>query len=544
MRHNLNPGDRTFFLQTSLFRAILIQVPVFVVVFLLSILFTSRLVEDSLYSSLSMKASLALANLRTATSMLMKDGNTVDLQRLIENAGASRMVKRIRLISATERKVIASTDPLEQGQFIASPLIDTVISKHSLLEMTGKSAFGEGYEAVVPVSGSMFNTVSGADTIAVLQYVADMDAEKAFEGNIFLTITVQNGLLLLLVIMSIFVAWAIYVSKPLGIFRRVTELVALGDFSAKIVLERHDEFAVFAHAFNRMIEEIGLKNEELFRYSETLESRVAERTELLYRKTQELEATRQKVIDAERTALAGRIAGGVAHEINNPSGFIMSNLETLTNYIGFFDRMCRSAERNHNMPEKDLSELNWIMEDAPILIRESLDGMRRIVKIVRNLEISAYPDKGGFMEADIADLLDRAVGATCTAMERNGRLVKKWESGLVSQCIPTLCESALANILQNAVDYVADSGRIEVSAEKESHAVVIRIIDTGPGIPHEIIPHLFEPFFTTKAPGKGIGLGLTISKAIIEKAGGSIRVESDPGRTIFSVELPIDRTVC
>jgi signal transduction histidine kinase len=517
----------------------MVQIPVFITGILLSAFLTGRLVQNSLYMGLSQKASLALANLRTATSMLIKDGNQADLQRLIENAGASRMVKRIRLISAFDRKVIVSTDPSETGMQIYSPLVESVLSMNSLLRMTDESNFNEGFEAVVPVSGSLYDTVIGADTVAVLQYLADMSAEDSLKQDVFRALVIQNGMLLLIVIVILLIMWEVLVSKPLWNFLSVTNAVAAGDYTVKIVPKHQDEFAMFAAAFNQMIEEIGLKNEELFKYAETLEARVAERTESLYQKTVELESTRQRVINAERSALAGRIAGGVAHEINNPSGFIMSNLESLRGYIDSINPIFNSVKAGLELPEQDISELAWIIDDAPSLIEESLEGMRRIVKIVRGLEISAYPDKGGSHEADVAEILGRAVDDTCALIESEGRLKRYWTSGLVLPNVPVLFESALRNILQNAVDQVMDAGSIEVSAGQEPERMVISITDTGAGIKPEIMPFLFEPFFTTKEPGKGIGIGLAVTKAIIEKAGGSISVESRPGRTIFMVEMPL-----
>ncbi len=534
------PKHHVSFFRTSLFRALMVQIPVFISVFLISIYLTNRSMEENLYSSVSQKASLALANLRTATSMLIKDGKQTDLQRLIENAGASRMVKRIRLISAFDHKIMVSTDPSEKGQQLESPLIDSLLSKHSLLEMTDESSFAEGFEAMVPVSGSLFNTVSGADTIAVLQYIADMHVEKAFERDVFLTLIMQNGFLLFLVVVIMFITWELFVSKPLRNFLAVTNLVTMGDYSVKIVPKHTDEFAAFAVAFNQMIWEIGYKNEELFKHSETLEARVAERTESLYKKTIELEESQQRVMEAERSALAGRIAGGVAHEINNPSGFIMSNLETLKGYIATLSQLRDQISTGREISEEDRSELDWVMQDSPALIEESLDGMHRIVRIVRNLEISAYPDRGGCIDADITDILGRAIEITCATVQREGRLIKRWEPGLHLHSIPILCESALTNILQNAVDHVGETGTIELSVDKDAHHTLIRIANTGTGIPVEIMPYLFEPFFTTKAPGKGTGLGLSISKAIIEKAGGSISVESETGRTVFTIALPLD----
>jgi len=518
----------------------MVQIPVFISVFLLSIFLTHRSMQESHYAGLAQKASMALANLRTATSMLIKDGKQEDLQRLIENAGASRMVKRIRLISAFDRKVMVSTDPSENGQQIYSPLVEAVLSRNSLLVMTDKADAEVGFEAVVPVSGSLYNTGSGADTIAVLQYVADISAEKAIDWQVYMALIGQNGLLLLIMVVVLLITWEVFVSKPLRNFFSVVNTVASGDYSVKIIPKRQDEFAAFAMAFNQMTEEIGMKNEELFKHSETLEARVAERTESLYNKTVELETTRQRAIEAERTALAGRIAGGVAHEINNPSGFIMSNMETLKDYISSIKQISGFFTAGGTVPEQELEELAWIVEDAPILLEESMDGMRRIVKIVRSLEISAYPGKGGAGEADLTSILASAIDNTCAAIESDGRLHRTWPQELVIPRVPALFESALSNILQNAVDQVRTTGSIEVSAALESDRAVIRITDTGAGIEAAILPYLFEPFFTTKDPGKGTGLGLAVSKAIIEEAGGSIKVESVKGRTVFSIELPKD----
>jgi len=533
-----SPAKRPSFRRTTLYLVVLVQVLVFALVFMLSIFLTNRSMTQDLYSGVSQKASLVLANLRIATSLLIKDGKRADLRRLIENSGASRLVKRIRLISATDRRVIVSTDSTEEGMEVTSLLVESVLSRHSMLEMSGMAGLRAQFEAVVPVSGSLFDTGLHSDTVAVLQYIADMSAEKELERDVFLALVGQTALLLSIMVATMVLTWIFFVSRPLERFLAVTNQVAMGDFTVKILPKRQDEFAAFAVAFNQMIEEIGRKNEDLFKYSETLEARVTERTESLHRKTIELEETRQRGIDAERTALAGRIAGGIAHEINNPSSFVMSNLETLKEYVTAIIGIRAHLIAGKPIPEADLAELDWQIADSPKLIDESLNGMHRIIDIVRNLEISVYPDKGGCREADIADVLDRAVTDTCSAIEATGRLHRHWNPGLTSHCIPVLLETAFANILRNAVDQVGESGSIDVWAAVESDRVIIAIADTGVGILPETLSHIFEPFFTTKDPGKGIGLGLTIAKSIIEKAGGRIKVYGAPGQTRFTISLP------
>ena len=296
-------------------------------------------------------------------------------------------------------------------------------------------------------------------------------------------------------------------------------------------------------------EDLAVKQEQLQALNETLEARVAE----------EVHNNREKdsiMLQQDKLASIGQLAAGVAHEINNPMGFIMSNLRTLQKYTGVEQRYlqaleevtkaCCPDERIKQLEELyKLLDVGYVLEDIPPLIEESLEGAERVKRIVLDLKDFARSDENSLKETD----LNQCVQSTVNIVRNEIKYVADLDLQLGNIppiiCNPQQINQVIANLLVNAAHAIDGHGNITVSTSAESDMVLLTVTDNGCGIPDEIRKRVFDPFFTTKDVGKGTGLGLSISYDIVTKHGGEISLESEPGvGTTFIVKLPINNQPC
>lgn len=292
-------------------------------------------------------------------------------------------------------------------------------------------------------------------------------------------------------------------------------------------------------------EALSVRAAELEHLNETLEARVQE----------ELRKNREKdsiLLQQDKLASIGQLAAGVAHEINNPIGFIMSNLETLkgyiepiTQYLSFTDTLCQrhlSAEELRLRDEVAARlDINFITSDLPPLIAESTEGAERVKRIVLDLKDFARPDDSGFKEADLNGLVRSTVNIVRNEIKYVAQLELHLSELPSIICNPQQINQVITNLLVNAAQAIVGQGVITVCTRQEQEQVILSVSDTGHGIPEDIRKRIFDPFFTTKEVGKGTGLGLTISYDIIRKHGGSLSLESTPGvGTTFTIALPIN----
>jgi PAS domain S-box-containing protein len=278
----------------------------------------------------------------------------------------------------------------------------------------------------------------------------------------------------------------------------------------------------------------------------------------------QLRATQSQIIQTEKMASIGQLAAGVAHEINNPTAFVNSNLGTLSEYQKDLIRLLQSYEHafsqvdalrgSIDLPESAMAaigqsqklaqeiDLEFIREDFPDLIEESLEGTERIKKIVADLKDFAHPGKKGCVETDINQGLDSTINIVWNEIKYKSKLEKDF--GLLP---PVWCHSqhvnqVFMNMLLNAAQAIEKDGLIAIRTRHVDEEVVVQISDNGCGIPKEIQSQIFDPFFTTKDIGKGTGLGLSMSYSIIEKHDGRIEVDSEVGKgTTFKVYLPTSK---
>lgn len=266
----------------------------------------------------------------------------------------------------------------------------------------------------------------------------------------------------------------------------------------------------------------------------------------------ELKTTQVKVFNQEKMATIGQLAAGVAHEINNPIGFIASNLRTLHKYLARlteFIHVQDAALQDPANPQaresiaKARQQLNpdFIVEDVVDLIDESLDGAERVKKIVQDLKGISRVDESEWRMIDLIECFESTINIVWNEIKYKATLVRDFAELPHVRCYPHQLNQVFMNLLINAAQAIDKEGQITVKAWQEGETVLFSVADTGCGISEENISRIFEPFFTTKEIGIGTGLGLSLSYQIVKKHQGEISVESVPGKgTTFTVRLPID----
>lgn len=263
--------------------------------------------------------------------------------------------------------------------------------------------------------------------------------------------------------------------------------------------------------------------DDIARLNENLEQRVEERT-------RELRETQAQLIQNEKMVSLGQLVAGVAHELNNPIGYVHANLQLIEDYVRKLEDPSLSDEKRAQA--KDALER---------LVARSREGTQRVKAIVEDLRTFSRLDLAEVQEADLHECIERTISLVEHRLKAGIRIVRDYGELPRVRCFVGRINQVFMNLLVNACDALGGSGEIRIKTRALADGVVLEFSDTGPGIPKEIQNRLFEPFFTTKAVGQGTGLGLSISHSIIESHGGKISVCSTPGSgTTFRIELPLD----
>jgi signal transduction histidine kinase len=302
-------------------------------------------------------------------------------------------------------------------------------------------------------------------------------------------------------------------------------------------------------------QELRAKAEQL-RQSQDKYRRLSESLEIeVRRKTREVEATQLALLQQEKLAAIGRLAGGMAHEINNPIGFVISNLNTLKGYVQNmtdllqrYAQLALEATPDASAAESSFGaaidagramEIDFVMNDAGQLICESLDGARRVQAIVQNLRDFTHPSVESRESADLNRCLETTLAILAPQIPAGVTIAKAYRPIPQIACYLREINQVFYQILRNALQAVGAQGRIAIATGSEGDQVEIRIDDSGPGIPPENLGRVFDPFFTTREVGQGTGLGLHLAHGIVGKHGGTLAVESRPGQgSVFIVRLP------
>ncbi len=277
------------------------------------------------------------------------------------------------------------------------------------------------------------------------------------------------------------------------------------------------------------------------------------RVEELKRANRNLEEAHTQLLQSEKMASIGQLAAGVAHEINNPIGYVYSNLGSLERYLADLLAVLDAYENAEAaLPESDaLAEvgrlkskldLSFLRKDLPALMGESKEGITRVRKIVHDLkDFSHVDDSDEWQCADLHRGLDSTLNIVWSELKYKAEVRKEYGRIPEVECLPSQINQVFMNLLVNAAHAIEGRGVITIRTGREGDQVFVEIADTGKGIPAENIHRIFDPFFTTKPVGKGTGLGLALSYGIVQKHKGSIEVASEVGRgTVFRVRLPLE----
>ena len=268
----------------------------------------------------------------------------------------------------------------------------------------------------------------------------------------------------------------------------------------------------------------------------------------------ELKQMHAQLLQSEKMASIGSMAAGVAHEINNPIGYVFSNLGTLDRYVSdllfilddyaMLEKQCPadSAELTTLVQHKKEKDLAFLREDIAALMNESRDGISRVKKIVQDLKDFSYKssDEEDWQVIDLHKCLDSTINLVWNELKYKCEMKREFGALPKVECLPSQLNQVLMNVLVNAGHAIETKGVVTVRTGMLDNFVWIAISDTGKGIAPENLSRIFDPFFTTKLVGQGTGLGLSLSYGIVQKHNGRIEVESEIGRgTTFRIWLPI-----
>jgi signal transduction histidine kinase len=293
-----------------------------------------------------------------------------------------------------------------------------------------------------------------------------------------------------------------------------------------------------------------------------LEEAVQERTRKLTQANDALKAEiserkqlESQLVQSEKLASIGQLAAGVAHEINNPIGYIFSNFGMLQEYLDKLFEMLAAYERAEEQGidpaaaarlralRQDM-ELDFLKDDVPGLMRESKEGIVRVRTIVQDLkDFSRVDSAQEWQWANLHQGIDSTLNVVASEVRYKADVIKEYGQIPDIECLPSQINQVIMNLIVNAAHAIGpERGRITVRTGVQGERAWFEVEDTGCGIPAEVLPRIFDPFFTTKPIGKGTGLGLSLSYGIVQKHQGHIDVRTEVGRgTTFRVLLPMRR---
>jgi two-component system NtrC family sensor kinase len=267
-----------------------------------------------------------------------------------------------------------------------------------------------------------------------------------------------------------------------------------------------------------------------------LEQRVAEQVVLI-------ERSQRQLYQAEKMASVGSLASGVAHEINNPIGFIRSNLSTAINNVNTMQATLYAFHGGATEMAEAIwrtNDLDFMMEDFPVLLAESVEGADRVARIVANLKEFANIDHSETDMVDLNDAVRNVMDLIGDQRREQLELQVDFQSLPLFACDRGRFNQVLLSLVQNALQALHGKGTLRVVSRVDGNQIKIEVRDNGCGIEAKELARIFDPFYTSQDVGSGTGLGLTVSQEIVASYGGRIEVESVVGvGSTFTVCLPL-----
>ena len=369
--------------------------------------------------------------------------------------------------------------------------------------------------------------------------------------NLEITSSRDQKWIIVLLVGILFMAWLIshsFLGKQVMVRLQQVSAGLLQDVveGEKIVLNvtGNDEIGKMARA----VEQFQADRLALALANQELKAEKARQDELISK----LEEAHTQLLQSEKMASIGQLAAGVAHEINNPVGFVNSNLASLKRYVGDLFKLIDAYE----VQEKELSDviredighikkevdLAFLREDIDDIFSESIEGLQRVIRIVKDLKDFSHVDQSERQWASLEDGLDSTLNIVANELKYKADIIKDYGAVSDIECEPFQLNQVFLNLLVNAGHAIEGRGTITLRTRQNQESIWIEIEDTGKGIPAENLSRIFDPFFTTKPVGVGTGLGLSLSYGIVKKHGGRLEVQSQVGQgTLFRMILPRDK---
>ena len=328
-------------------------------------------------------------------------------------------------------------------------------------------------------------------------------------------------------------------SEPGRLTEADVELLAAVANHVALAVDRAESFQTIEDLSRGLEDKVRVRTEQLRTAHEDLQA--------AYR---ELQATQMQLIQREKMASVGQLVAGVAHELNNPIGFVYSNVTTLEDFVRRLRGMLvvyrgvslPEAEQARVQGEWDARKIDYALKYLDSMTLGIKEGAERARKIVRDLRVFARTQDDVWQSVDIREELESSLTLINHLLKDRVTVERKFADLPAVECIRSQIDQVFLNLLANAAQAIPGPGAITLETRNEDGVAVVSIADSGPGIPREIAGRIFDPFFTTKAVGEGTGLGLSISYEIVKKHGGDIRAESPAGGgAVFTVRIPMTR---
>ncbi len=318
----------------------------------------------------------------------------------------------------------------------------------------------------------------------------------------------------------------------------------------------HDNLEHLIAMRTAQLAEVNGRLEDDIRQRQIADAELRRRNIELTELNDKLSMAQQQLLQSEKLASIGQLAAGVAHEINNPIGYIFSNFGTLQSYLDNLFTMLEAyqgAEDAISVPEtaarlramRTELDLGFLREDIPVLMSESKEGIIRVRHIVQDLkDFSRVDANQEWVWANLHHGIDSTLNIVSNEVKYKADVIKEYGDIPDIECLPSQINQIIMNLVVNAAHAIGEQrGRITVRTGSLDDTVWVEVSDTGSGISKENLTRIFDPFFTTKAVGKGTGLGLSLAYGIVQKHQGRIEVNTDIGQgTTFRIVLPIRHT--
>jgi len=313
----------------------------------------------------------------------------------------------------------------------------------------------------------------------------------------------------------------------------------------------HDSLRLIRDADGTPVEVVGSLTDitERKTMEDALQRKGQEQRELI----DKLQQAQAQLLQSEKMASIGQLAAGIAHEINNPVGFVNSNMGSLRNYVTMlfelvngYDKVLDTLVLDPNVKAsitklRKQADLEFLQDDAVQLVKESMEGLTRVKDIVQALKDFSHVGETDWQFADLHHGLDSTLNIANNEFKYKAKVVREYGALPLVRCLVSQLNQVFMNLIVNASHAIKEAGIITIRTGSENNWVWVEIGDNGVGIPGENLMRIFEPFFTTKPVGQGTGLGLSLSYNIVAKHKGRIEVASEVGKgTRFTIHLPVN----